>query len=86
MRITPIPKVKTLQDALSDFSRRLMAPPRVFAADVMVARQMYFAALKVKNRASRFLIIYTALAVFSTFNLGRSAALVTELSRRRSPN
>ena len=59
VRITAIPKVKTLQDALSDFSLRLAAPPPVFAADVVVARQMYFAALKVENRASRFLIIYT---------------------------
>jgi len=70
VRITAVPKVKTLQDALSDFSLRLMAPPPVFAADIVVARQMYFAALKVENRASRFLIIYTALAVFSTFKLG----------------
>jgi hypothetical protein len=70
VRITAIPKVKSLQDALSDFGLRLAAPPPVFAADVVVARQMYFAALKVENRASRFLIIYTALAVFSTFKLG----------------
>lgn len=70
VRITAIPKVKTLQDALSNFSLRLAAPPPVFAADVVVARQMYFAALKVENRASRFLIIYAALAVFSTFKLG----------------
>jgi hypothetical protein len=70
VRITAIPKVKTLQDALSDFGLRLVAPPPVFAADVVVARQMYFAALNVENRASRFLIIYTALAVFSTFKLG----------------
>jgi hypothetical protein len=70
VRITAIPKVKTLQDALSDFSLRLAAPPEAFAADVVVARQMYFAALKVENRASRFLIIYSALAVFSTFKLG----------------
>jgi len=70
VRITAVPKVKTLQDALSDFSLRLTAPPPVFAADIVVARQMYFAALKVENRASRFLIIYTALAVFSTFKLG----------------
>jgi hypothetical protein len=62
--------VKTLQDALSDFSLRLAAPPPAFAADVVIARQMYFAALKVENSASRFLIIYTALAVFSTFKLG----------------
>jgi len=42
----------------------------VIASDVVVARQMYFAALKAENPASRFLIIYTALAVFSTFKLG----------------
>jgi hypothetical protein len=70
VRITESPKVKTLQDALSDFGLRLTAPPPVFAADLVVARQMYFAALKVKNLASRFLIIYSALAVFGTFKLG----------------
>ena len=46
VRITAIPKVKTLQNALSNFSLRLAAPPPVFAADVGVARQMYFAALQ----------------------------------------
>lgn len=58
------------RDALSDFSLRLAAPPPAFAADVVVARQMYFAALKVENRASRFLIMYSASAVFSTFTPG----------------
>ncbi len=68
--ITAIPKVKNVQDALADFSLRLAAPPPVFAADLVVARQMYIAALEVENLASRFLIVYSALAVFSSFKLG----------------
>lgn len=70
VRIRPIPKVNTLQTALADFGARVATPPPVFAADVVVARQMYLAGLNVENRASRFLIIYTALAVFSAFKLG----------------
>lgn len=81
VRITAIPKVTTLQDALSDFGLRLAAPPPVFAADVVVAKQMYFAGLKVENRASRFLIIYTALAVFSTFKVGTRGGTQDRIDR-----
>jgi hypothetical protein len=81
VRITAIAKVKTLQDALSDFGLRLAAPPPVFATDIVIARQMYFAALKAENRASRFLIIYTALAVFSTFKLGTRGGTQDRIDR-----
>lgn len=70
VKIVRIPQVKTLQDAMSSFGMRLAAPLPAFAADVAVARQMYFSALSVENRASRFFIIYSALAVFSSFKLG----------------
>jgi hypothetical protein len=53
--------VKNVQDAGADFSLRLAAPPPMFAADLVVARQMHIAAVGVENLASRFLIIYSAL-------------------------
>lgn len=51
IRIRTVPKVHNVQDALSDFSLRLAARPPVFAADLVIARQMYIAALRVENLA-----------------------------------
>jgi hypothetical protein len=56
--------------ALKDFSLKEAAPTPAFANDIIVARQMYIAALTIENAASRFLIIYSALAAFAAFKLG----------------
>jgi hypothetical protein len=70
VRITRRYSGDDIAKALADFSLHEAAPPPVTANDMIVARQMFLAALNVENAVSRFLIIYSALAAFAAFKLG----------------
>ena len=49
-----------------------LAPPPIIAAELFVAREMYFAALNTSHPIARFVILYSTMAVYSTFKLGTS--------------
>jgi hypothetical protein len=70
VRVTIRCSGKDIQGFLDSFSFRQQTPPPVWATDIVIARQMYVAALSLENLVSRFLIIYSAVAVFASFKLG----------------
>jgi len=67
LRITRRYSGSDIAGVLADFSLHEAAPPPVTATDIVIARQMYLAALNVENSVARFLIIYSALAAFAAF-------------------
>lgn len=63
-------KPEQVTEALRDFEVKTIAPPPVFAADLVTAREMFLAGLQAPDPVVRFLIIYSALSVFASFRWG----------------
>ncbi len=59
--------VEEVSDALTTFELHEAAPPPVFAADLVNAREMYVAAMRTGHPIVRFLILYSAVALFGIF-------------------
>ena len=73
--------------ALTEFDLRRSAPTPAFAADLAIAREMFFVGMTIENLVIRFLTLYSSLALLATFKGGNGdQAAVDRLLTAEDPS
>jgi hypothetical protein len=62
-----------LMDALTKFDLQTAAGPALFSADVEAAREMFHVAMSTPHPVVRFLVLYTAIALFTVWRAGHAS-------------